>query len=311
MKSNKIIIFQLQEKIGLIRKALKEKTIKDFTLESNSLSNEHSEQQWLYRGHIIEFVGTSLIIKITDDIEILLSNYKHYNYNLKFHTNRINIQMQHQALNWLYDHDVFHFLLDPKFFKHYLPSSDSNANEFKFSCKMTKNLNNEQQLAVKLIVQAKNQPFPFILFGPPGTGKTRTIAAAIAEIIVSTEKFVLVCASSNAACDEIGERLLDILDADRIFRMYAKTYDRNTLSEKMKRICNLKNGTFQFPQLKYLYQFRVVICTLTTAGFLTMARGADSNFNSSHFSYIFIDEAACVQETICLIPITGNYIDLH
>lgn len=45
-----------------------------------------------------------------------------------------------------------------------------------------------------------------------GTGKTKVIVAAIEEIVrnKATENFVLVCASSNAACDEIFERLMEV-----------------------------------------------------------------------------------------------------
>lgn len=123
----------------------------------------------------------------------------------------------------------------------------------------------------------------------------------------TTTKNVLVCANSNAACDELTERLVDLLHVGELFRMYAKSYNRNMLSNKIKPVCNLVEEKFKFPSLAYLYQFRVIVCTLLTAGCISRAR-IDSSFQSGHFSYILIDEAASVPEPTSLIPIAGTYI---
>ena len=141
-----------------------------------------------------------------------------------------------------------------------------------------------------------------------GTGKTRTIVATIVEMIRSTRNNILVCAPSNAACDEIAIRLLGYLHEVEIFRMYAKSFNVTKVSTKLKPICNLKNGKFEFPCLKYIYRFRVVITTVLTAGCFTRAREMDPEYNSSHFSHIFVDEAAFMHETMSLIPIAGKLI---
>lgn len=137
-----------------------------------------------------------------------------------------------------------------------------------------------------------------------GTGKTKTLVAAIAKIVNSTDRFVLVCANSNAACDEIAGRLVDIA-LKGLYRMYAKSVDVNAISEKIKPISNIEKLQIQFPSLNDLYKHRVVICTLATAGCLLRARGEDPQFDSGHFSYVIIDEAASVQETLSMIPIAG------
>lgn len=131
--------------------------------------------------------------------------------------------------------------------------------------------------------------------------------AAIAEIVRGTADFVLVLAHSNAACDELAVRLLDVLRIGEVFRLYAKSFDKNKLSGKIKQSCNLENGEFQFPSLKYLHKFRVVVSTLLTAGCLARARNEDPDFNSGHYQRIFIDEAGCVHEPVSMIPIAGLY----
>lgn len=148
---------------------------------------------------------------------------------------------------------------------------------------------------------------PFLLYGPPGTGKTRVLAEAIKEIVRTTEKNVLVCAHSNGACDEITNKLAETLRPSEVFRMYAKSYNKSHLSERIKPYSNLIEDEFQFPSLKYMYEFRVVVCTIFTAGCITRAR-EDKIFDAGHFSFVFLDEAACAPETVSIIPIAGTYI---
>lgn len=110
---------------------------------------------------------------------------------------------------------------------------------------------------------------------------------------------------SNSACDEIAERLVDILGPTQIFRLYANNY-RGILNEKLRPVSNHTDQGYQLPSLKYLYQYRVLISTLNTAGCLTRARSADNEFSSTHFSHIFIDEAASVQMAVALVGIAGE-----
>lgn len=46
--------------------------------------------------------------------------------------------------------------------------------------------------AIKNIVENSSFPAPYILFGPPGTGKTATIVEAIAQVLTIIYKFDLI-----------------------------------------------------------------------------------------------------------------------
>lgn len=164
-------------------------------------------------------------------------------------------------------------------------------------------LNEEQRKAVTNIIAAKNQPLPYILYGPPGTGKTATLAAAIEKIVRSTSKKVLVCANSNAACDEIAGRLVAVLHENELLRFYAKKFDNRKMSSEIKPFSNWGKGEYHHPALRHLLEFRVIICTLCTAACLTRA---DIRSQPSHFSHIFIDECASTHETMAMVAIAGE-----
>lgn len=45
-------------------------------------------------------------------------------------------------------------------------------------------LNENQKLAVRRILSGDCRPIPYVLFGPPGTGKTVTIIEAVLQVMV-------------------------------------------------------------------------------------------------------------------------------
>lgn len=141
-----------------------------------------------------------------------------------------------------------------------------------------------------------------------GTGKTRTLVAAIEQIVRTTKQNVLICAMSNAACDEITERLIDVLDETEMYRFYAKSYKHERISSRIKPVSNYNQNGIFYPPLAFLYKFRVFICTLCSAGCLTRARIDKEVWRPNHFEYVIIDECASAHETMCLIPIAGEMI---
>lgn len=144
---------------------------------------------------------------------------------------------------------------------------------------------------------------PFLLV--EGTGKTRTLVAAIEQIVRTTDQNVLVCAMSNAASDEIAERLIGVLREGEMYRFYAKSYKNEKINHRIAQYSNYSRERILYPSLKYLYKFRVLVCTLCSAGCLTRARKDAKVWRPDHFSYVIMDESASAHETMCLIPIAG------
>lgn len=260
-----------------------------------------SGEDEMFAGSIVKIDCHFIYIKIDEGLDDFRYFYADRNFDINFHVNRLPYQLQLNALRWIDQHKLFPILIqNPLFDKEPVEGIDSD-----YSFSHCKNLNESQEKAVKNILLANNRPIPFLLFGPPGTGKTRCIIAAIEEIVGSSENFILVTAQSNSACDEITERLLDVLNPNQILRLYAKSFEKNLISSKIQPCSNLRDGEIKFPSLNYLYKFRIVVATLSTVGCISRARGHDRHFDSSHFSYIFIDEAACVHEPVSMIPIAG------
>lgn len=142
-----------------------------------------------------------------------------------------------------------------------------------------------------------------------GTGKTRTLVAVIEETLRSSNDYILVCANSNAASDEIAERLLKVLKPGELFRLYARSYNASLVSNAIKKCSNFIQGQFRFPSLRFLYKFRVLVCTLLTAGNLMRGRN-DPNFKHEHYAMLIIDECASTNETTTLVPIAGKFLSL-
>jgi AAA domain len=169
--------------------------------------------------------------------------------------------------------------------------------------------NEEQKTAIMNIVNCTAYPFPYVVFGPPGTGKTSCIVECIAQIIKTKPTArIMVTAQSNSACDEVGERLLKYVSQNKIFRFYSPSLlnpENGETSAVLRKTSNLRNKKNQFPTKEEFYHFNVVIVTLMSCSRLVQFDGIGMNH---HFDYIFLDEAAAAMEPEAYVPIMGELI---
>lgn len=108
------------------------------------------------------------------------------------------------------------------------------------------NLNVQQRRAVNRICHMEEDAAPFVLFGPPGTGKTSTLAEAIVQIIRrNSSAKLLVCAPSNTAADEIVNRLDGQLTTKEMFRLMAFSRQVRDVSEPIRKYCNIVGDQFR------------------------------------------------------------------
>jgi ATP-dependent RNA/DNA helicase IGHMBP2 len=121
-------------------------------------------------------------------------------------------------------------------------------------------LNATQNAAVKLILSANELA---IVHGPPGTGKTTTLVAAIKAILQEEKQKVLVVAPSNAAVDLLSEKLsvkgLNVLRVGNPARVserqLALTLDHKmTMHGSFKEIKKLKKQAAEYRDLAHKYK---------------------------------------------------------
>lgn len=121
-------------------------------------------------------------------------------------------------------------------------------------------LNESQQAAIQRILQARDLA---IVHGPPGTGKTTTLVAAINALLKQESGPVLVTAPSNAAVDLLSEKLADsglsVLRIGNPVRVSEKLQSL-TLDEKlavhprMKEIRRMKKQADEFRNMAHKYK---------------------------------------------------------
>ena len=201
-------------------------------------------------------------------------------------------------------------------------------------------LNDSQRRAVETVLSAEDVAS---LHGPPGTGKTTTLAVAIAQTL-RTEKQVLVCAPSNTAVDLLTERLatrgLSVLRLGNPGRV-SEELQRFTLDARMAadknffRVKQLRRQADEYNRLAHQYkrsfgpsereQRRRVVAEARSLSkeanelekylaesqldgaqviTATLVGAANRLLRGRHFSTVFIDEAAQALEPATWIAVT-------
>lgn len=129
----------------------------------------------------------------------------------------------------------------------------------------------------------------------------------IEQIVKTTQKNVLVCAISNASCDAITDSLIDVVNKNEIYRFFGDSckYPQTSARIGGSRVSNLNGTEIHCPTLQFLYQFRVIVCTLSSAGFLTKNNVNKRVWSADHFEYVIIDDCASAPQSMSMIPIAG------
>ncbi|KAJ3904549.1 P-loop containing nucleoside triphosphate hydrolase protein [Lentinula edodes] len=161
--------------------------------------------------------------------------------------------------------------------------------------------NPPQKQAVLSITYREPGSMPFIIFGPPGTGKTVTMVEAILQVLAtnSTSR-IFACAPSNSAADLITSRLASAhLKVTELFRAYAPSRSKDDVPITiLPHTRQNRDGHFTVYPMRDMLNFRVIVTTCVSASILSgigMPRG--------HFSHIFVDEAGQATEPEVMIGI--------
>jgi putative helicase MOV10L1/helicase MOV-10 len=186
-------------------------------------------------------------------------------------------------------------------------------------------LNWEQQKAIESICSHNYGTLPFLISGPPGTGKTKTLVETALQLINNVGKVshILLCAPSDPAADTLVQRLsahftpTELLRLNRPSRIFAE------VSDVVLPFCYISQEVFHLPPFKHLMSYKIVVTTCRDASILMYSRMTNSDlyaaeyglrssihpFNAQslqvelHWTALLIDEAAQAIEPEALIPL--------
>ncbi|CAG4986430.1 unnamed protein product [Colias eurytheme] len=169
--------------------------------------------------------------------------------------------------------------------------------------------NAEQRSAVEHMVSGTSGLAPYIVFGPPGTGKTMTIVEAILQIVArNTKNRVLVCTNSNMAADHVALMLLQFhkkLNINNfLFRANSQSREWTMMPPELAPVSNGTSYDSFYPVSNvHVAQYRVLVTTLLHAA--KYASGRSQAVHRLQVTHVFVDEAAQAMEPTVLVPVTG------
>ncbi|RHY04364.1 hypothetical protein DYB25_003123 [Aphanomyces astaci] len=248
-------------------------------------------------------------------------------FNVRFVSSRTSTRLEHQGLHAV-SADMHTAMLFPSteqlmvgrqgYRKPSSPTSSSLAPSHTTDLCFSRPINPEQALAIRdihaLVLSSRRRRatsseegdgvlLPYLLFGPPGTGKTVTIVEAIIQLLQSplTKKssssmHILVCAPSNAAADNVVARLATQVSADntmrRVMAFSRRVQDTPASVLPFTTItCDGESTSFVQPSLDELNTTSVLVTTIATGAKL-FNWGVQRGF----FDLIVFDEAAQATE---------------
>ncbi|KAI1725961.1 AAA domain-containing protein [Ditylenchus destructor] len=165
-----------------------------------------------------------------------------------------------------------------------------------------------QKQAIYAIVNGVHGSVPFILWGPPGTGKTVTLVECVKQLLIKyPTNRILICAPSNTAADLLALKLLEnnAVKVHQLRRYYALGRHVNERNSALDNIVCMTRvncfgemiNVFSVDTRENMLKINVFVTTLTfCSGIEDLERG--------FFTHIFIDETAQSFEPETLLPIT-------
>ncbi|KAI6184958.1 putative helicase mov-10-B, protein [Aphelenchoides bicaudatus] len=170
------------------------------------------------------------------------------------------------------------------------------------------NLNKEQAMALYSICTSSHTVYPFILHGPPGTGKTHTIVATVRCLLEMDPRVrILLATPSNTAADLLCVRLYkelsrSLIKKEEMLRLRSPNTDFFERNRDLDPISCIDEELrcFDIPDHSKLIQYRLIISSLGCTAHLV-----DRRLRPGFFTHIIIDEAGQATESEVWIPVGG------
>ncbi|XP_063226708.1 putative helicase mov-10-B.2 [Bacillus rossius redtenbacheri] len=245
---------------------------------------------------------------IDDEMFTRIKNNEDMKFDIRFEFNRFPIFLMHRATE-LIEKENFMAVLFPEASELIGPRKIDVENLEFFNNQVM--YNSEQSTAVKNILKGTSRPAPYIIFGPPGTGKTVTVVEAILQVKKHLKSYILVCAPSNAACDYLTQKLISNgCKKNELLRLHSSSREWSGVPQDIHDYSNWDGEAYFMPAKDWLYSYRIIVCTLISAGRLVPQAPRNTldeelYQKTYHFTHVFIDECCQAQEPECLVAIGG------
>ncbi len=199
-------------------------------------------------------------------------------------------------------------------------------------------LNYEQQKAINAVLNSSYGSVPYLISGPPGTGKTKTIVETTLQLLQKSRRptkgrdgshqppHILLCAPSDSAADTLASRLANRLTPAELFRLNGWSRSFPEVPGHLLPYSFADKDLFSLPSFETLMSYTVVVTTCRDADLLVRARltnqalghltksllravvpdacTAVTECQLLHWTALLIDEAAQATEPEALIPLT-------
>ncbi|OWM74299.1 probable RNA helicase SDE3 [Punica granatum] len=259
-------------------------------------SDDPNDGNKVHEGVVHRVEADEVYLKFSEEFHGY--HWDEHRYNIQFTYNRLNMRRMYWAVNEATNLEKAVLF----------PTANHNKRQIRTTpfVPITCVLNDEQNFAVKMILRCRGGS-PYVIHGPPGTGKTIIIAEAILQLYKGRgDAQILVCTPSNSAADHILEKLLKEkaveVNEEEVFRLNASSRPYEDIHPDLLPFCYYDEleGVFKCPPLRFLKRCRIVITTYMSASNL-LAEGVERG----QFSHLFLDEAGQASEPETMIPISS------
>ncbi|KAK5168108.1 uncharacterized protein LTR77_006676 [Saxophila tyrrhenica] len=170
-------------------------------------------------------------------------------------------------------------------------------------------LNYEQSKAIDTVLGGRYGPVPFIVSGPPGTGKTKTVVEMALQLLQRDNgAHILLCAPSDPAADTLVRRLSMHMNPPQLLRVNASSRSFPEVSNTILPYCHIEDGIFSLPSFAQLMKAKAVVITCRDANMLLQAllcTPKEAPYKPRlHWSGLLVDEAAQAIEPEALLPLS-------
>jgi DNA polymerase III delta prime subunit len=187
-------------------------------------------------------------------------------------------------------------------------------------------LNWEQKKAIESICSHNYGTLPYLISGPPGTGKTKTLVEVALQLLKSVDgvSHILFCAPSDPAADTIVQRISAHFNPTELLRLNRPSRTFAQVPGAVLPFCYTSQDKFDLPPFKQLMACKLVVTTCRDASLLLYSAMTNRDLYATeyglrtsihpyatqpsqvelHWTALFIDEAAQAMEPEALIPLS-------